>query len=232
MDKFKILIVEDEVLIAEDLKDTLRSFGVKQIELAHSSDEAKVKLSSFKPDLILLDIRMDTEFDGLNFAAFVNSESKIPFIYVTAHSNVAMIKEILKSVPAGYITKPVKKADLFAAISLVAEKKNIERPKELLVKDGHNTVVIPFDDISFAESDGNYVTIYYSNRKLISRQNMESLLSELDSKQFMRVHRSYIVNLARITKYSKKEVEIEGMIIPISRMLRDIVEKVLTERAF
>jgi DNA-binding LytR/AlgR family response regulator len=220
MENLKILIVDDEVLIAEDLKDILTGFGHKVIDLAHSKAEAIKKLDSFKPDVALLDIRMEKEMDGLELGEHINTTRKIPFIYITAHSDMAMIKEIVKTKPAAYITKPFKKSDLFASLNLIAAQKK-ENEKHLHIKDGYEVVIIPFNTILHIEGEGNYVNIFCQTKKVVSRQSLDSIMDQLDAAEFFRIHRSYIINLSRITKYSKKEVEINGVTIPVSRNIAE-----------
>ncbi|MGZ3885301.1 MAG: LytR/AlgR family response regulator transcription factor [Bacteroidia bacterium] len=224
MENLKILIVEDEVLIAEDLKDILNGFGHREIYLAHSKREAMQQLDAFKPDVVLLDIRMEKELDGLELGEYINSKFQIPFIYITAHSDTAMIKEIVKTKPAGYITKPFKKSDLFANLNLVANQIAESKKNNLLIKDGYNTLVISFSDILYIEGEGNYINIYSSTKKAVSRQSLDSIMEQLDDALFFRIHRSFIINVSKVTKYSKKEVEINGTKLPVSRNVADAFE--------
>jgi DNA-binding LytR/AlgR family response regulator len=227
MENLKILIVDDEVLIAEDLKDILKSFGHNEIELAHSKSEAIKKLDTFKPDVALLDIRMEKELDGLELGEYINSNQKIPFIYITAHSDMAMIKEIVKTKPAAYITKPFKKSDLFASLNLIAGGMEQKELNSLHIKDGYETVVIPFDSVLYIEGEGNYINIYCESKKLASRQSLDSIMELLNKELFFRIHRSYIINLSKTNRYSKKEVEINGITLPVSRNTADEFESVM-----
>lgn len=223
MSTIKILVVDDEILIAEDLMDILISLGFPNIELAHDKTEAIAKLKSFSPDIALLDIRMEKELDGLEIGEFINnSGSKIPFIYITAHSDVAMIKQIVKTKPAGYINKPFKKSDLFAAINLAANKLD---EKKLVIKDGYKNLIIDFNDVIYIESEGNYINIFCTNQKIVSRQAIDGFINGLDESIFLRIHRSYIVNLKKITKFSRKEVYIGSTILPIARSYIQTVEE-------
>lgn len=224
MENLKILIVDDEVLIAEDLKDLLTELGCRQIYMAHSKNEAEQVLNSVKPDVALLDIRMEADLDGLDLAEYINETIKIPFIYITAHSDVEMIKEILKTKPTGYITKPIKKSDLYATLNLVSGNINSSKTEELHIKDGYSTVVVPFNELLYVESEGNYLTLHTLGKKIVSRQSMESLLEQLKPESFLRIHRSYIVNLSKVVKYSRKELEINGIKIPVSRSMGDALE--------
>lgn len=217
MRKLKILIVDDEVLIAEDLKDILKSFGIKEIHLAHSKAEALKALNEFRPQIVLVDIRMEHELDGLELGQNILDSYKIPFIYITAHSDMAMIEKIIKTKPAAYITKPFKKSDLYASLNLIWNSLSKNEPTSLNIKDGYNTVILPFDTILYIEGEGNYINVYSETKKTVSRQSLDSVYELLDADKFFRIHRSYIVNAQKITKFSKKEVELNTIKLPVSR---------------
>lgn len=222
MSNIKILIVDDEILIAEDLKDVLESMGYLNVEMAHDKAEAIVKIKSFEPDIALLDIRMEKELDGLEIGDFINTlPRKISFIYITAHSDVAMIKEIVKIKPDGYITKPYKKSDLFAAINLVGNK---VKDSKLIIKDGYKNLIVDFNDVLYVESEGNYINIFCTSKKIVSRQSIDGFMNDLDESVFLRIHRSYIVNLKKVTRFSKKDINLGAIVLPIARTYISIVE--------
>ncbi len=209
MESTKILIIEDEILIAEDLKDILIGFGYRNLAMAHDKKSGIAMIEDFKPQIALLDIRMEGELDGLEIAEYLNANFSIPFIFITAHSDVDTIKKIVKSRPSGYITKPIKKSDLFAALQLASENYDTS-PSQLKLKDGHKIVIIDKNKIDYVESEGNYVTIYYENNKLAVRQTMDFILAELSDKRFYKIHRSFIVNINKVSKFSKKDVYVGG----------------------
>lgn len=115
----KILIIDDEVLIAEHLKSIILSFDCKQIQLASNVKDALQMIDFFKPDLILLDIRLEKKFEGIDFALHLNEVYKIPFIYITAFSDKQTLSRALQTHPAAFITKPFRVPDIYAALSLV-----------------------------------------------------------------------------------------------------------------
>jgi two-component system response regulator LytT len=215
MEKLKILIVEDEVLIAEDLKDILISFGVQNILLTHTKNDGYSALSSFKPDVVLLDIRMEKELDGLELGNLINEKFKIPFIFITAHSDVALIQKILQTKPAGYITKPFKKSDLFAQLNLLISKSS--ENAQIVIKENYQNVIIKHNDILFIESEGNYLNIYTTIKKHLIRMTLEELFELLANNNFVKVHRSYVINKTKVTTFNKKEIEIGEYKIPLSR---------------
>lgn len=224
MKKLKILIVDDEVLIAEDLKDILKSFGVQDIFLAHSKADALKALNTYELDIVLLDIRMESELDGLELGQYILDNLKIPFIYITAHSDMAMIENIVKTKPSAYITKPFKKSDLYANLNLIMDSTNKSESSSLYIKDGYNTVILPIDSILYIEGEGNYINIYCEGKKTVSRQSLDSIYDSLNKEIFFRIHRSFIVNKQKISKYSKKEVEINNVKLPVSRNISEEFE--------
>lgn len=231
MENIAVLIVDDEVLIAEDLKDSLLSFGIKKIDMAHDKKSAIETLKQFDPDIILLDIRMENETDGLEIGNYIAENTQKPFIYITAHSDVKMIANIIKTNPVAYITKPIKKSDLYASIGLAVKKIRLAEKNRLKIKDGHSTVLIPHNTILYIKSDGNYVDIYCDTKKYSIRQSLDSLVSELDSSIFFKIHRSYVVNTSKIVRFSKKEVVINSTSLPVSRNLNKELEQFMSKKS-
>lgn len=214
---FKLLIVEDEVLIAEFLKDELETLGYTEVEMAHNSKQTKLKLEIFKPDVVLLDIRMITEREGIEIAEYINENFKTPFIFITSHSDKEIVQQALRTNPAGYITKPFKKMDIYAAVHIIEMERNKTKEQFLQIKDGHTEVKIALDDILFVQSDDNYVQIVTIQKKYLLRKSMDWMNENTPNDTFQRTHRSFIVNTTKITKITKKSVFINDQEIPIAR---------------
>ena len=126
------------------------------------------------------------------------------------------LKKALKIQPIAYLTKPVKKIDLIAAIEVANEQLKL---KSVIVKDGYNEVRIPFDTILYIKSDKNYIDIVTNAKIYTIRTTLDSFYKELDKSTFCKVQRSYIVNKTKISTKSSSFVKIEEFEIPISRDL-------------
>jgi two-component system response regulator LytT len=216
---FKILIVDDEVLIAEFLKDVLISLDYTVLKLAHNKNQALLQLKEFMPDLVLLDIRMKRQLEGIEIAKEINAHYNIPFIFITAHSDKDIVQKALDTKPAGYITKPFKKMDVFAAVHLVQSNKEIFTEKYLIFKDGYENVKLLVDDVLYAQCDNNYIHIFTADKKHTLRSSLEWLKENLPHELFHQTHRSYIVNITKITKSNSKSVFINDIEIPVSRRI-------------
>jgi two-component system response regulator LytT len=214
---FKILIVDDEVLIAEFLKDELISLGYKHIALAHNKKQTFALVNAFKPQLILLDIRMKSEREGIEIAEELNKAYNIPFIFITAHSDKEIVKQALGCKPAGYITKPFKQIDVYAAVHLVETSAEELSERFLIFKDGYADVKVSLDDVLYAQSDDNYIHVFTTTKKHTVRNTLEWFKENTPVELFHRTHRSYIVNSTKITKSSSKSVFINEIEIPVSR---------------
>ena len=217
MKTIKILIVEDEILIAEHIKDYLLSFGFTHISMAHTKKTALEAINGIEIDLILLDLHLQQPKDGLAIARHIDETKKCPYIFITANADVLIIQEAIQVNASGYITKPVKKTDLFAAIQLALKTNVVPEYSVLIIKENNTTTRIPTDEILYIESNSNYIHIFTKKQKIITRQSLEWAEEHLPEHKFKRIHRSYIVNLMAIQKLSSRFVYINEVEIPISR---------------
>lgn len=227
MSPAKILVVEDEVLIAEHIKDYLNSFGMDQVLLVHNKHHALQAIDQTKPDLVLLDIHLQNPLDGIELAKLIDERSQVPYIFITANADLLIIKKATHTKAAAYITKPVKKTDLFAALQIALKSIESTEVKFLQVKENGATVRIPHADILYIESSGNYINIYTKTQKILSRQSLDWAQEQLPEQQFLRVHRSFIVNVSAVQRFTTKSLFIEETEIPVSRMNASVIADIL-----
>lgn len=112
----KILIVEDERIVAMDIAATLRKLGYQIAGMATSGDEAINYAVSVRPDLILMDIRISGEQDGIVTAEKIKTHLNVPIIYLTAYADEHTLQRAKVTSPAGYILKPYEKSTLHNSI--------------------------------------------------------------------------------------------------------------------
>lgn len=115
------------------------------------------------------------------------------------------------------MTKPVKKADLFAAIQLSLKTNTNAEHSFLMIKENNTITKIPTDEILYLESNSNYIHIITKKQKIVARQSLEWAEVNLPEHKFKRIHRSYIVNIMAIQKMNSRFVSINEVEIPISR---------------
>ncbi|HEY9696262.1 MAG TPA: GAF domain-containing protein [Trichocoleus sp.] len=127
MTKAKILVVEDEGIIVWNIRNALKRFGYRVVGVAASGAEALQKVAETKPDLVLMDIRLQGGMDGIEAAEQIRLQFNIPVVYLTAHANDNIIGRAKATEPFGYIIKPFQEKELNATIELALYKFKIEK---------------------------------------------------------------------------------------------------------
>lgn len=118
MESIKVLIVEDELLIAKDIHAHLEEYGYHVTGIAFDYEEAIENITNETPDIVLLDINLNGEMDGFRVAEFINKNYDIPFVYITSYGTQEIIAKAKHTRPTGYLVKPFKKADIFSSIEI------------------------------------------------------------------------------------------------------------------
>ena len=228
MDKIKILVVEDEVIIADDLGSILQDFGYTVTDFAVSYTEGVALLAREKPDLVLLDITIRGEKDGVDLAQFINENYRIPFVFLTSHGDKATIERAKATSPYGYLIKPFEADDVFAAIEMAlgrfAAYAEVPREEEtpffldnaIFVR--HKSVFqkVSFDDILFLEADNNYTKICTTKQVFMLRNTLKSVGEKLP-KYFFRSHKSFIINCKNIVNFDNSTVYFGEKYVPVGR---------------
>jgi CheY-like chemotaxis protein len=120
--EINILIVEDENIIANDIKMALEKFGYNVIDIVRSGELAIQMVEETNPDLVLVDIKLEGKLDGIEIAGTIQEEYNLPVILITAYSNRRMIDEAKMKAPYGYITKPFEDKELYSSIEIALHK--------------------------------------------------------------------------------------------------------------
>ncbi|MBK0401372.1 response regulator [Adhaeribacter sp. BT258] len=232
----KILIAEDEIIIAEDIASCLEELGYN-ICAIDSGDHLIEIIRETQPDLLLLDIHLKGDIDGVELAAQIKQEFDIPFIFLTAYADKATIDRAKTTEPYGFIVKPFDDKDLRSAIEIALYKHNRDKervePKTatpvsdsaftneyLFVKVKHRMVKIALKDILWVEAYDNYSFIITPGHKYLISSTLKEMETKLPSKNFVRTHRSYIVNLEKVDAFEENSLIITEKSIPIGKSFR------------
>ncbi len=210
----KILIVEDEILIADYLAEVLEQEGFSAIRTANDVAAAVAQMNSFVPDILLMDININGKNSGIDLVRSKNDGAGV--IFITGQSDLGLMGQAFSTNPEAYLTKPIKKNDLVAAIRLLIHK---QQQRYITFKDGYQTVRLHVEDILFIKSDNNYIDIQLADKKYSIRQSLEGFLKEAHSDVLVRIHRSYVVNRDKISAKKSTAVVVGSFEIPFSRNL-------------
>ncbi len=135
MAKSKIMIVEDEGITADDIRMSLQSLGYTVSSVVSSGEEAIKKAEGDRPDLVLMDIVLKGEMDGIEAASQIRSCYDIPIIYLTAYADQKILERARITEPFGYIVKPFVNEDLKIAIEIALYKHRVEKERKKLIEE-------------------------------------------------------------------------------------------------
>ena len=220
---FKVLIVEDEILIADNLKRFLTKKGHKVVGIAISYEEAVQLYKEQDPDIVLLDIQLNGAKSGIDMANFIMQQpTPKPFIFLTAQMDLKNIDKAKKTFPAGYLSKPVQKDSLFASLEIAMNQHTSKKARTTIpLYDGTKNHLVPINNILYLKSEHVYVKVYLHNQNYVmQRRSLKELLAHLPKDQFVQTHRSFVINTKRISHWDIDRIYINDKTIPISRSRR------------
>lgn len=237
--KKRILIVEDEIIVANDIEFNLNKLNFEVVGIASCKTETENFLLSFKVDLILMDIMLKNDESGIELAEFINSRFSLPVIFLSAYTDLATVERAKYTNSYGYIVKPFKSIDLRIQITLaiykheqfllsssLSNKFSIELEKnEIFVKSNNKLIKINKEDINYIEALKDYVLLFTVQKKYIIHTTMKDIEAKLGPSMFIRIHRSYIVNIKKIEsiEFSNLRLENKELLLPIGGSYKDIL---------
>lgn len=226
----RILIVEDEALIADHLAACLQADGYAIAGIKDEAEDALEFLQADSPDLILLDIQLAGALDGVDLAASVHATRKIPVVFLTSNTDARTLARVKLTHPAGFIVKPFQPSDLRPAIELALYAQQYRQesaaaipPSEedsFFIKEKQEMHRVYYRDILCAEALDNYTRIHLSGKRYTVSQTLKVLEEKLNGHGFFRIHRTWLVNVAKISCIRPTEVVVGEMTLPSSTNAR------------
>jgi DNA-binding LytR/AlgR family response regulator len=224
-----IIILEDELLIAEHLKDLIESFGHKVLVIAQTKNEFFNAIETSLPDLVFLDINIKGKYLGLEIAEEIKEKHHLQHLFITSFRDKKLIDEALRSDPVTYIVKPFREAEIFTAIRLAAERKRtMEEKPFIMLKSNHLMQKVYTDEILFVKSDNVYIGVYTKKGLFTKRSSLSDFINSHDFEDLRQVHRSYVVNLQHIQAIKANKLIIEGHEVPVSRKYAKLIKQEFT----
>jgi len=227
----KVLVVEDEYITAKLIAEYLEKNNYSIVGIAVSIEEALQYLKE-EVHLIILDINLNEERDGIWLANHININHNIPFVFLTAYSDKMTISKAIETDPYNYLIKPFQKPELFSTIELAIhkheKKAKANRKGNLLLKNVDKFDQVSIESILFIESKKNYLFIYTENKEYKYRATIKEFINQLTD-SFAQVHRGFIVNIHFIESIDKKKgfLYIKNYTIPISNSFkRSLLDKI------
>lgn len=223
----RILIVEDDPIIAADLRMIVQKLGYS-CEQTDNAAEAERLISENSFDLFMLDISITGGKDGVELAGSIRSSQSAPIIFLTSYFDTQTLDRVRVINPEAFIVKPFEERNLVVNIELALFKSKTRQPErppapdrqKLFVKHGGELKALHLDEILYLEAEDNYSYVHTAGAKYMLSYTLKNLEEKVNSRDFIRIHRSYIVNLNKVTSIQEGYVMPDKIKLPLSRTYR------------
>jgi DNA-binding LytR/AlgR family response regulator len=236
--QIKILVVEDEMIIAAKISMVLTNLGYEVTGILPRGEEVILHVQENRPDLILLDIHLKGKLSGIETAALLQQQHTIPIIYLTANADDATFNRAKSTKPAAFISKPFKQMDLQRAIELaisrMAQNEATTNSEDLVVNEQplilsdrifvrhkEKMVKIIVADILYIEADRNYSHIFTKSKEYLLSITLKAIEDKMPVNLFIRVHRSYLINITHVEEVTESNILIAQKNIPLGAGMRE-----------
>ena len=234
MRKIKCIAIDDEPIALLVIKQFCERKGGMEITTFCDPRIGLEEIKRTKPDLVFLDIEMNG-LNGLDVAKALPAECTL--IFTTAHARYALDGFNLDAVD--FLHKPIAYERFEKAVKKAIYIKGLTEPQHeflqetIVVKQEYNTIPVPVSDIFYIEAMENYSRIFrICGENIISRLNIKTLHEMLPENRFLRVHRSFLIPVNRVSRFSKHEIHLQGLerSIPIGRSYAKDIYEILTQK--
>ncbi|UTW61106.1 response regulator [bacterium SCSIO 12741] len=241
MSKIKILIVEDDFLIQEDLALKLESSGYEVLDKLDRGEDAIVSVSQNEPDIILMDIQLAGEMDGIQTASTILANHSLPLIYLTDYSDKKTIDRAGKTKPSSYILKPFNTRQLLISIEIALQNfeadrvfeperkyEDLDAPKvfkdSIFIKGNLVHERIRIKDILYLEADRSYSILVTEKRSYQFSYPLKALLDKFPSQSLTRVSKKHAVNLNQVDGIKGNNLMLREHEIPVAKSHKEIIK--------
>lgn len=235
--KPKVLLVEDNFNLSENIKEILTLKGYEIVEILDQAETALSIIEEKLPDLVLVDIKLKGTKTGIELAEDLRQTIDLPIVFLTSAFGQEIVKKVKHIRPDGFITKPFTTNSLITCIELAMErhkvnlKESADQQKinntDLFIRENGWLKKIVISEISFIKAEGTYTHIFVKDKHYTLRNTVKDLMRKLPEYQFSRIHKSYIVNMGKIEALSPTAVKIEDIEVPIGRSYyHDLLQKI------
>jgi DNA-binding LytR/AlgR family response regulator len=238
-----ILVTEDEIIVRKDIERCLTNLGYNVVATADNGEDAIELALKHKPDLALMDIMIKGDMNGIAAAEEIKRNIDIPVVFLTAYADENTLNEAKMAEPHGYILKPFKDVDIQTAIEMALHKHSKEQELKLesdflrslaehkadadviFVKNRSRLVRVKHEDLLFVEALKDYVVVHTRQESYTIHSTMKEVEQKLNPRQFVRVHRSFIVNIDAVESIKYAMITMEGMEkeIPVGGSYKEIL---------
>lgn len=241
MPGIKVLLVEDDWIIAKEISYNLQDMGFEVAGCIDNAEDALKQIKIIQPDLVILDIDLAGEMTGIELATQLKKESNIPFIFLTALADSQTVEKAKLAEPFAYLVKPVASATLYSTIEITLHNAsrrnhdiaasatsindNLSFDDSIFVKNKKRLEKIHLRDILWVEAYDIYAMIKTDADQYLLSHSLKVIEEKFPSSHFIRVHRSFIVNKDKIDAIEESDLIIAATAIPVGKTYREALMK-------
>ncbi len=226
--QIQILIIEDEFIIADYIEGCLINLGYEVAGICTHYEETITALHSLKPDIAIIDITLKGQKNGIDIGYYIMQNVNIPFVYASSHGDKNTVDKAKQTKPNAYLIKPFTEEDLYAVIEMALvnfgrRKIQVEAEEELIVindgifiKHKNKFIKLLLEELIYAEANDNYVNLYKADTHFTLKTTLLKL-QEVLPPYFLRIQKSYIVNLHQLKSFDTEEVVVHNTTLPIGK---------------
>lgn len=235
---FKILIVEDQALYADQLEMLIDKLGYAHLATVDNSTDALMVVNRQAPDLILMDIHIRGTHDGIELADLIHQDKLVPIIFITSLQDDLTFARASRTQPVHFLLKPFNNIQLQRAIELTVSKLHETEPastkmeewendffsdKHFFIKTRQRLEKVAINEVLYIESDGHYTQVHTAHKKFLVRLSTTKLIQKLPETLFVQTHRSFYVNTQKVQSVDLEEsiILVGDQQIPLSKRNKD-----------
>ncbi|WP_163381109.1 LytR/AlgR family response regulator transcription factor [Cyclobacterium sp. SYSU L10401] len=234
----KLMIIEDDMVLASDLAQRLQKSGYEVTGIKNNGAEAILHFQKFLPEILLVDIGLRGEMNGIETVEKIQENHEVKTIFLTGNDAEDYFDLAKKTHPFAFISKPFRFQELERTLALLIDqiqlkKEQVQPPTfnedSIFIRNQNKLVKIFYDDIFYMEAERNYAKIYTKEHTVLVVCPLKVLANKLPTHRFIRIHRSFLVNIAKIEAVGDSFLEINKKTLPISKPFKqDLLRKINT----
>ena len=232
INRINVLILEDEKITAEDIRQILNNEGYDVLPIAENVEEAEKIFNEHSVDLILVDIKLKFGPSGIDFIKKVRqNHPDLPVVFITANTDEQNKALAFQTNPSAFVGKPFNESNLILSLELAmdrymrnTEDLSISDNGYMFLKSGKKFVKVSSSEIKYIKAEGSYSRFVTDTEEYLQSGNLRNFEDKLPS-DFLRVHKSYIVNYEHVKSIASGKISIGNEEIPIGRSFKDQVKR-------
>ncbi len=227
----RVYIVEDELIVAEELRGDLKQIGCDVVGNSDNFHEAIQYISETRPEILLLDVNILGEKNGIDLAKAVREIYSPVLIFLSAYSDKHTLQQAKLVQPDAYLLKPYDIQALEVSLDIAfsnAQERNLRslqdpfQPGHLFIKLGEVYKKVLLHDLLYIEADGSYILIHMRGKKATLAMNLKTFMEKVNASNLVRIHRKYVVNVSLIESFDESNIWINKLLcLPVSNTYKD-----------